>query len=816
MDQIVSNAVPEQGVVQRLWLHRLLFGGVLAGVLVLTVIALIVLPMRYIATGSVIVAEQEFGNNSMSAVFAQKIGDPADLESQLLVIRSPRVMRLAMAQPGALDAATADCHAGSRSDVCDRLKTDSAAFVDYVQTRYAVGAVGRSRVINISYQSSIPEVAQTMANALTNAFLEDQRAAGSNSREVAATFLRKELTQLDTQLRDADARIQAFRRNKGLARGSVAPISSERLTSISQQLAVAEAARSEAAARLQEIKADQSRGASDAPSVLSSRAVADLKQQLTIVSAQLASQSNVLGPLHPSLRALERERDLVQQRLTAEVASIAASAQKAYDANDALVTSLRKQVDVVKAEVGSATSDEASIESMVRDTEIKRQQYADLYKRASELETERRVLLGSTRLVSLAELPNKPFFPKKLPFLAAGGTIGLMLAFAAALFGDRLKPATAWLPTRLPSRRKVAPAAAAVAAAAPTRALTSAPASPPPPPTPPPSTPVPAPSVTVAEKPAAAPPLLLAQILQRTAAPPAANSAPVEPKPAAIVAPQAAVTVEPNPAPSIEPMSELSVVTGVPILVQLPALSDVPASPIGAILTGQSGPSPARSLAAAQQDRAFQTGLSDLAARLQIVGRDAVSRRILVTAPDSGEAKTFLTLALAQHLAFAGRRVLVVECDLRTPRFESALSLKAGRGLQAVLLGEASPKDVVVRTAVPNLDVIAGGPASEKFDLLRRPQMSDLLQWSRSYDVVLIDGPVPAVLMDVGVLARQVDGVLLSLRAGGFSMGDAVATTSAIKSAGGKVFGIAVSARRPDVAVAVKAEPAGDTYLRAT
>ena len=70
-------------------------------------------------------------------------------------------------------------------------------------------------------------------------------------------------------------------------------------------------------------------------------------------------------------------------------------------------------MDAAKAEVGSATSDESTIESLARNTEIKRTQYADLYRRASELETERRVLIGSTRLVSLAELPAKPFFPKK-------------------------------------------------------------------------------------------------------------------------------------------------------------------------------------------------------------------------------------------------------------------------------------------------------------------------------------------------------------------------------------------------------------------
>ncbi len=52
-----------------------------------------------------IVAEQEPSNSNASAAWAQKIGDPADVESQLLIARSPRVMRLAMQQPGVTEAA---------------------------------------------------------------------------------------------------------------------------------------------------------------------------------------------------------------------------------------------------------------------------------------------------------------------------------------------------------------------------------------------------------------------------------------------------------------------------------------------------------------------------------------------------------------------------------------------------------------------------------------------------------------------------------------------------------------------------------------
>jgi hypothetical protein len=222
------------------------------------------------------------------------------------------VLRLAMAVSGVRDAVLRECRdkqtgisgwlRGKLGFSCDELKPNSEALLDYVQNGYAVGAAGRSRVINISYQSPRPEIAQMMANALTNAFLEDQRSNLSSGRHVAADWLWQELRQLDREIRDEDAKIEAFRGAKGLTRGTYAQITSERLTAISQQLSAAQAARDNAAARLQEIRADQAAKTSTAPAVLASRAVADLKQQITTATAELGNASATLGPNHPSLR----------------------------------------------------------------------------------------------------------------------------------------------------------------------------------------------------------------------------------------------------------------------------------------------------------------------------------------------------------------------------------------------------------------------------------------------------------------------------------------------------------------------------------
>lgn len=766
-----TEVAQTENPLQKVWRHREIFGAVFCGVMVVTVIALLVVPVRYSASGSVIVAEQEPSNANTSAAWAAKIGDPADVESQLLIVKSPRLMRLALDAPGVHDAAIQDCFARSTTtSACEKAKEDTGALVDYISGNYSIGGTGRSRVISIAYSSPIAEVAQKMANALTNAFLDDQRLTGANSKELAASYLWKEAKQLDAELRDADAKIQAFRRTKGLARGQQAPIWSERLTSISQQLANAENARAEAAARLQEIKSNQAR-AIDSPAVQSNRSISDLKQQLMVVTAQLASQSNSLGPRHPSIRALEQEQAAIRDRINTEVASTVASAQKTFESSDTLVKSLTKQMDAAKAEVGSATSDETSIESLARNTEIKRTQYADLYRRASELETERRVLIGSTRLVSLAELPAKPFFPKKIPFIAAGATLALLLASFAAFFGDSMRLSALSRVGRSVRRApepQAAPVAAAAAAPPPVAAAV-------PPPVAPAPSPV-APSVTV-------------------------DAPPVQPRSGPVLAGSS---------------SELSVVTGAPILARLPAVQrEASESVIGAILSAQSGSALARSLPQARDDRHYQDALRDLAANLLAPANGKVRKTILVASPSTAEGKTFLTLSLAQHLAAAGRSVLVIECDLGAPKFEAALGLRSSLGLQGILRGEIMPREGVVSTNVPKLDAIPAGPVPASAELLMRRPLADLLQWAQSYDVVLVDAPSPGIQTDLGVLAKQVEGVLLCMRSGRSSIGQAVATSSAIRVAGGELMGIAIT-MVPDSGAARTASAASDAYAGAT
>lgn len=693
------------GLFAALWRRRLIFSSTFAAILGITVVALLVLPVQYMATGSVIVAEQEPGDNNSSPAWAQKVGDPADMESQLLIIGSSRVMKAAMSAPGMLDVAKQDCAAGSEAgplsrifgssrSTCDALKSDDNALIEYVRTRYSAGDVGRSRVISISYRSPRPIIAQQMANALITAFLDDQRRTSSSSRQQAAAWLWGEVRRLDGELRDDDAKIQEYRRTKGLARGATALSGSERLTGVTQQLSTAEATRAEAASRLKEITANKGIGLADSPAVMASRTVADLKQQLTVVEVRLAAARSTLGALHPTLRELERERDMVQRRFLAEVAGVAASAKRNYDAANALVASLKAQVEAAKSEVGAAMIDEGSIETLVRGAEIKRREYSELYKRASELDTDRQVLQGSTRLVSLAELPNQPYFPKRLPFLAAGLTLATLFGATAAILRDRIDK-------------------------------------------------------------------------------------------------------------SLRSSAELVAATGEELCVELPRLrGKAPAKKFNLLTRREPNPPLRLALKLARHDDALQRALFDLYSGA-FPADDEEFRIVAVTSPLRGEGKTFLTLAFAQFVATMGHNVLVVECDVANPSFESALGLKPGPGLLEALEGTIHPRKAVVATSLQNLDALRAGGLGKTTPPQIGKRIWAVLKWTRQYDLVLLDCP-PAETLDTRLLVDHADGLLLCARAGKSSAEQVLAAGDGLSASGGEVLGLVVNMVERDDAALLK------------
>jgi capsular exopolysaccharide synthesis family protein len=139
---------------------------------------------------------------------------------------------------------------------------------------------------------------------------------------------------------------------------------------------------------------------------------------------------------------------------------------------------------------------------------------------------------------------------------------------------------------------------------------------------------------------------------------------------------------------------------------------------------------------------------------------------IQVTSPNMADGKTTLIANLAVSISQSGRRVLVVDADLRRPRIHRVFGLTAKVGLAEVIAGTAELDEAVQVTAVPNLSILpCGRRPPNPAELLTSPRLEDILDDVRgAFDYVLIDSPPLLAVSDPCIVAPRVDGLLLTIR----------------------------------------------------
>jgi tyrosine-protein kinase len=153
---------------------------------------------------------------------------------------------------------------------------------------------------------------------------------------------------------------------------------------------------------------------------------------------------------------------------------------------------------------------------------------------------------------------------------------------------------------------------------------------------------------------------------------------------------------------------------------------------------------------------------------LQYVDLDHSKKLIVITSPLPEEGKTTTACNLAIVLAKVGRKVLLVEADLRRPRAGEYLGLEDAVGLTNILTGTATLDEVLQPWSDGLFDFLGAGPLPPNpSELLASKQMKWLLaDMHNRYDVVLLDTPPTLPVTDAAVLAAQCHGALLVVRHG--------------------------------------------------
>lgn len=195
-----------------------------------------------------------------------------------------------------------------------------------------------------------------------------------------------------------------------------------------------------------------------------------------------------------------------------------------------------------------------------------------------------------------------------------------------------------------------------------------------------------------------------------------------------------------------------------------------------------------------------------LQANLKFLSSDDELKTIVVTSSVSKEGRSEVAANLAAAIAQVGRRVLLVDADMRHPAQHHIWDLMNLGGLSNVIVDQVA-LDAAIQQAMPNLRVLTSGVMPPNpIALLDSKRMSSLMAtFSRDYDFVIFDSPAMAGTADSAILGKMADGILLVVRPGVVNSASANSAKEFIAQSGQKVLGMVING------VNVRNEP--DSYF---
>lgn len=198
----------------------------------------------------------------------------------------------------------------------------------------------------------------------------------------------------------------------------------------------------------------------------------------------------------------------------------------------------------------------------------------------------------------------------------------------------------------------------------------------------------------------------------------------------------------------------------------------------------------------AQPRSAVSEAYRTLLTSIDFAGLDRPIRTLMLTSasPEEGKSSTLANLAVVA--AQEGRKVIVVDCDLRRPSLHSIFGLSNGEGLTTALMNAETLREPPLRSVgVDGLSVLTSGPIPPNpLELLGSRRMEELLAGlAGRADMVLVDAPPVVAVADAAILASKVDAVLLVVQAGRAKRDYVERAKALLEKANARIIGAALT-----------------------
>ncbi|MEQ1531823.1 MAG: polysaccharide biosynthesis tyrosine autokinase, partial [Methylococcales bacterium] len=192
-----------------------------------------------------------------------------------------------------------------------------------------------------------------------------------------------------------------------------------------------------------------------------------------------------------------------------------------------------------------------------------------------------------------------------------------------------------------------------------------------------------------------------------------------------------------------------------------------------------------------KEDLAVES-LRSLRTTLHFAFLEAQNNIIMITGPSPGVGKTFISVNLAAVLADTGKKILLIDADMRKGFINKTLAVSREHGLSEIISGTITAEQAIHKIAVANIDFIATGaiPPNPSELLLHERFGSFLESISRHYDHVIIDSPPILAVTDAAIIGRMASATLMVIKAGDHPLRELQQSVKRMSQAGVNLKGI--------------------------
>lgn len=398
---------------------------VLLAVISLVMLVTLALPKRYTAVASVVLDVKS--TDPIAGMVMPGMNVSGYMATQAEVLRSERVALRAL-QSLRLDESRA--HRAAWQSATEGQGDFRAWLADTLMANTEVKPAREANVINVAYTARDAVLAAGVANAIVQAYTDTTLELQVGQAKRYNSFFDDRAKELRDALEQAQTRLSAYQRSKGIiVNDERLDVENSRLTELSSQLVMLQAAATESGSRKQQA----SRNPRQMPEVLGSPLLSGLVAELSRQESKYNEATERLGDQHPNVQQLRAGMEVLKDRIDAETRRVTDSLTVTNTVNQTRLGQLRTSIDEQRAKLLQLKGqrDEAGI--LLRDVENAQKAYDSVLARVSQTSTESQNTQTNVSLLKQASVPTFASSPRLLLNLAAGTVLGLLLAVGATI-----------------------------------------------------------------------------------------------------------------------------------------------------------------------------------------------------------------------------------------------------------------------------------------------------------------------------------------------------------------------------------------------